>query len=221
MTREYNKTKHEAEIEYREKYYLPHPPQITYRKYRLKEWGDIWALMAKQSSKELIEQWEIFSEIQSSDHKIVKGSLRFLPKTRVAIDWCTQWGTSTHQLAFSAEQVIGIETVSEAYHLACRNLAYMPQTPGDYQMQLHECTPATISSAISLVDWQTAGTIRIGSRSAPIILKQISDSGNLNAQTVVLEYTDQTLEQFMPALGYTKSEKNLNGYRDMMIWYKY
>ena len=66
MTRDYNKIKHEADLEYREKYYLPHPPQLTYRKYTLDGYGEIWALMAKQSSKELINNWEIFAEIQSS-----------------------------------------------------------------------------------------------------------------------------------------------------------
>jgi len=204
MTRDYNKIKHEADLEYREKYYLPHPPQLTYRKYTLDGYGEIWALMAKQSSKELINNWEIFAEIQSSDHRIIKSALKKLDKTDLAIDWCTQWGTSTHQLAYSAKQVIGIETVKDAYCLACRNLAYMPETPGDYQMQMHECTPQTLSSVVSLIDWKAAGIIRIGSRSAPLILQQVNNSNDLVAHTIVLEYTDRTVEQLLTSIGYIK-----------------
>lgn len=204
----------EAEREFREQYHIEHPPQITYRKWTDPVYGEIWSIIPKQSSPEITNNWEVYTEYNTNVNNIVKAGYKHLPRGNIAIDWCTQWGASTHQLGYSAKRVIGIETNKEAYRVAVRNLAYMPEPPGDIQLHLYECNTLTLSSAVSLVSWGDADIIRLGSRSASVILQQIHH--DVVAHTIVTEYVDSYLTQLMNSLGY-EQEKKLVGFK---IWHK-
>ena len=204
----------EAEIEFRAKYRIPHPPFITYKLWRDPVYKEIWGIIPNQSSSELTGDWEVYRENNTNVNNIVKAGYRTLPRGNLAIDWCTQWGTSTHQLGYSAKRVIGIETNEEAYRVALRNLAYMPESRGDVQLHLYECNTLTLSSAVSLVSWGDADIIRLGSRSAGVILQQIHR--DLVAHTIVTEYVDSHLKQLMNSLGY-EQEKKLVGFK---IWHR-
>ena len=204
----------EAEREFREQYVVPHPPHITYKLWRDPVYGEIWSVIPNQSSPEITNNWEVYREYNTNITNIVKSRYRTLPRGNLAIDWCTQWGTSTHQLGYSAKRVIGIETNQEAYRVAVRNLANMPDPPSDIQLHLYECNTLTLAGAVSLVSWQDADIIRFGTRSTGSIIQQIHTQ--IKAHTIVTEYIDSHLTQLMNSLGYEHEKKQL-GFK---TWHK-
>ncbi len=208
--------KWEADDEFREKYYIPHPPSTVYKRWEFEQWGTFWGISALLTDKEKITLWEWCRDAKHTGrdgNSLVKPQMRKLPHSTLTIDWCTVWGLSSIQLAYCSDQVLAYETVSDTYTVAKHNIATQPTPPGKIDLQLQPTDTQNLNGAISSVPWHLADIIRIGSRSASYILQSIRS--NIRAHTIITEIKDPFLQQLTGDMGYTRLPK-----QNCIVWRK-
>tara|TARA_R110000824_G_scaffold116007_6_gene267288 strand:+ start:240 stop:905 length:666 start_codon:yes stop_codon:yes gene_type:complete len=209
--------KWEADNEFREKYHVPHPPATVYRLYDCRPLGQVWGLSHQMSSRDLVNDWEWFREplggIGPLDGGCIKPALQTLEHSDLTIDWCSQWGLSSHQLAHCSREVLAYETNQCTMTVAETNLRILPSPPGSVVLTLIPTLKQNLSSAISSVPWHQADIIRIGSRSAAFIIQSIREV--IKAHTLIVEPKDQFLNELIESLGFKRKNK-----RNCNVWYK-
>ena len=216
MRRNENYGKWEADDEFREKYYIPHPPSTVYKRWEFEQWGTFWGISVPHCDKDKITQWEWCRDVKHScpsGNSLVKPQMRKLPHSNLTIDWCTVWGLSAVQLAYCSDQVLAYETVPDTYLVAKHNINVQPTPPGKIELQLQPTDTQNLNGAISSVPWHLADIIRIGSRSASYILQSIRS--NIQAHTIITEIKDPFLQQLLVDMSYTRLPK-----QNCIVWKK-